>query len=96
MKRIVGLVLMLMMAQGSSWAEMLVYVSVSGEKRIAIYRLDEKTGGLEVAGSLDVDGAVGPIWEHPSRPEFFAALRSTGKLATLDVDRRDGHAHGRA
>ena len=90
MNRFVGLVLMLMMAQVASWAEMLVYVSVSGEKRIAIFRLDEKTGGLEAAGSLDVDGAPGPIWEHPNRPKFFAALRSGGKLATLDVDRATG------
>lgn len=81
---------MLMMAQVASWAEMLVYVSVSGEKRIAIFRLDEKTGGLEATGSLELDGAPGPIWEHPTRTEFFAAVRSGGKLVTLDVDPATG------
>ncbi|MDA1315450.1 MAG: lactonase family protein [Acidobacteria bacterium] len=85
-----GLLILLMALHTNSWARMFVYVSVSGENRIAVFRLDEKTGALEPAGSLDVDGSPGPIWPHPSRPEFFAALRSTDKLATLDVDRSTG------
>ena len=86
----VAWLLLLLTTQIAAWADMFVYVSVSREKRIAVFRLDPATGGLAAAGSLDVDGAPGPIWPHPSRARFFAALRSSGKLATLDVARSTG------
>ena len=90
MVRCFGFLVLLMTLPTQVWAEPFVYVSVSGEKRIAVFRLDADTGGLEAAGSLDVDGSPGAIWEHPSRPEFFVALRSKGKLATLDVNTSTG------
>ena len=90
MVRCFGFLVLLMTLPTQAWAEPFVYVSVSGEKRIAVFRLDADTGGLEAAGSLDVDGSPGAIWEHPSRPEFFVALRSKGKLATLDVNTSTG------
>jgi 6-phosphogluconolactonase len=90
MLKLFGFFMLAMTLQTHSWAGMYVYVSVSGEQRIAVFQLEESTGSLAPVGSLTVDGSPGPIWPHPTRPEFFVALRSTGKLATLDVDRSTG------
>ena len=90
MPKIFGFFILAMALQAHSWARMYVYVSVSGEQRIVVFQLDESKGSLTPKGSLDVDGSPGSIWPHPTRPEFFVALRSTGKLATLDVDRSTG------
>ena len=72
------------------WGTTFVYVSVSQENRIAVFRLDESSGSLEAAGSLDVDGSPGSIALDPSGRRLYVALRSTGKLATLRADPRTG------
>ncbi len=67
-----------------------LYVSESGDKRIAVYSMDEKTGELTRAGAVDLPGAVGSLAISADRAHLHAAVRSTKEFATLKVDRATG------
>jgi len=49
-----------------------VYVSESGDNRIAIFTLDEKTGDLTRIGAIDLSGSPGSL---ATTPRSFAPLR---------------------
>jgi hypothetical protein len=44
-----------------------IYVSVAGEKRIAVYRMDRVTGGLTHKGDAKLDGEPGALAVDPGR-----------------------------
>jgi 6-phosphogluconolactonase len=67
-----------------------VYVSVAGEKRVAVYRMDDGTGELTHRGDVKLDGEPGALVVSPDRRFLFAALRSTGKLASFRIDPKAG------
>ena len=62
-----------------------VYVSVAGEKRIAIYQIDAKDGRLTRVGDVSTTGEPGALTTDPKRRYLFAALRSTGELAASNT-----------
>ncbi|MFZ4768436.1 MAG: beta-propeller fold lactonase family protein, partial [Roseimicrobium sp.] len=68
----------------------LVYVSESGEKRIAIWSLDVVSGELTRVGEAPLPGAPGSLAFSPDRRHLYASVRSTKQLATLDVDAKTG------
>lgn len=68
----------------------MVYVSESGENRIAIWALDESTGELSRAGVAELPGAPGSLSVSPDRRHLYASVRSARQFATLDVDARTG------
>jgi hypothetical protein len=55
-----------------------VYVSVAGEKRIAICQIDSSDGRLTHVGHAFTTGEPGALTTDPKRRFLFAALRSTG------------------
>jgi 6-phosphogluconolactonase len=64
-----------------------VYVSVAGDKRIAIYQLDTSTGKLTHKSDCKVaDGEPGAVTVDPEKRFLLAAIRSTGKLASFRLD----------
>ncbi len=71
-------------------ADAFVYVSVAGEKRIAVYRMDGATGGLTHKGDAKIDGEPGALVADPRRRFLFAALRAEGKLASFRIDPATG------
>ena len=68
----------------------IVYVSVAGEKRIAIYQIDSGEGRLTRVGDASTAGEPGALTTDPKRRYLFAALRSTGELAAFRIDRATG------
>src|SRR5581483_10718475 len=68
----------------------LVYVSVAGEKRIALYQMDRATGKLMHRGDAKLDGEPGALTVDPQKRFLFAALRSTGKLASFRINPATG------
>lgn len=62
------------------------YVSIGGEKKIAVYTMNRKTGELVSRGSVDAGGAPGSLALSPDRRFLYAAVRSTGSVATFRVD----------
>jgi 6-phosphogluconolactonase len=67
-----------------------LYVSVAGEKRIALWAIDAKDGHLSAAWDLRTTGEPGALTTDPRRRFLFAALRSTGELAAFRIDSASG------
>ena len=67
-----------------------VYVSVAGEKRISIYKIDSADGGLAHVGDASTAGEPGALTTDPKRRFLFAALRSTGELAAFRIEAATG------
>lgn len=63
-----------------------VYVSESGENRIAVYTLDESTGDLTRSGAMDLPGSPGSLAISQDRRHLYAAVRNTRQFATLAID----------
>jgi 6-phosphogluconolactonase len=74
---------------GPALAADVVYVSVAGEKRIAIYDMDGQ-GRLTHKGDASTSGEPGALAIDPKGRYLFAALRSTGELAAFRVDSGTG------
>lgn len=68
----------------------IVYVSESGEKRIAIWSLDESSGELSRVGEAALPGSPGSLSISPDRKHLYASVRSANQFATLDVDPKTG------
>jgi 6-phosphogluconolactonase len=73
-----------------TWAADVVFVSVAGEKRIAVFKMDDDSGHLTAAGSIATTGEPGALIADPKRRFLFAAMRSTGELAAFRIDPADG------
>jgi 6-phosphogluconolactonase len=73
-----------------AFAADVLYVSVAGEKRIAIYQVDSAEGRLTRVGDVSTPGEPGALTTDPKRRYLFAALRSTGELAAFRIDPATG------
>ncbi len=71
-------------------ADTVVYVSEGKDQRIAVFSLDEATGDLTRTGQVDLEGAPGSLALSPDRRHLYAALRSSGRFATLAIDPATG------
>jgi len=71
-------------------ADCYVYVSVSTEKKISVFRLDSKSGMLVFKESICLSGEPGSLCVDPSVSYMFAALRSTKSIAGLNLDPING------
>jgi 6-phosphogluconolactonase len=71
-------------------APLVVYVSESADKRIAIYQLDATTGELKLTGVADLPGAPGSLAISPDRKHLYASVRSLKQFATFPVDAKTG------
>jgi 6-phosphogluconolactonase len=71
-------------------ASVVLYVSENGDKRIAVYQLDETTGALTRTGAADLPGSPGSLSISPDRKHLYASVRSTKQFATLAIDATTG------
>lgn len=67
-----------------------VYVSEGGDKRIGIFALDEAEGSLKRIGEVELSGGPGCLALSPDRRRIYAAVRTTGEFATLEIDSETG------
>ena len=75
----------------AAWAgPTILYVSESGEKRIAIYSMDESSGELTRVGAMELPGAPGSLTISADCAHLYAVVRSERRFATLSVDRKTG------
>jgi 6-phosphogluconolactonase len=68
-------------------ADTVIYVSLAGEKKIVVYRMD---GKLTRASEIALDGEPGALTTEPARRFLFASLRAEGKLAAFRIDAKTG------
>src|SRR5688572_14494311 len=77
-------------AAAASAGPTVLYVSESGEKRIAVYSMNESTGELTRAGAVILPGAPGSLAVSANRAHLYAAVRSEKQFATLKIDPANG------
>ncbi len=63
-----------------------VFVSLAGENRIAVYDLNDETGELRHRADVSVDGDPGALCTDPTGRYLFASLRKKGHLASFQID----------
>jgi 6-phosphogluconolactonase len=71
-------------------ADTFVYVSVAGNRRIAVYKMTSKEGKLVHSSDVAIDGEPGALAVDPKRHFLFASIRSEGKLASFAINGRTG------
>ncbi len=69
---------------------LVLFVSESGDKRLAVYHLDEATGALERQGAVDLPGSPGSLALSPDRRHLHASIRSTRQAASFTLDPATG------
>lgn len=62
-----------------------VYISVGEENLIAMYKMDTKSGKLEYAESVKMDGSPGALAVDPKKQFLFMALRTTKKIGSYSI-----------
>lgn len=73
-----------------AWAvPALLYVSESGDKRLAVYAMDDTSGELTRRGAVDLPGAPGTFALSADRRRVYVALR-TKQFVTLTADPATG------
>lgn len=68
----------------------IIYVSESGEKRIAVWSLDDASGELTRQSETALPGAPGSLSMSPDRKHLYASVRSAKQFATLDIEAKTG------
>src|SRR5262249_47734804 len=71
-------------------ADTVVYVSMAPEKKIQVYRLEEKEGKLTPVATVAVEGTPGALAVDPGKRFLFASLRDTSTLASFRIDPATG------
>lgn len=67
-----------------------VYVSESGDNRIAVFSLNETSGELDRIGAFDLAGAPGSLAIRPDHSWLYASVRSKMEFASIRVDPATG------
>ncbi len=70
-----------------------VYVSIAGEKRIAIYDVNPATGELAHRTNVSTPGEPGSLATNPKNHFLFGSMRSTGDLMSFRLDPANGNLH---
>ncbi len=70
---------------GTLLADQIVYVSLSGENRIAVYQLEPSSGRLLELSDVQTDGGPGALCLHPSGKYLLASIKSVGNLASFRI-----------
>ena len=76
--------------QAAETDKMIMYVSVGGENRIALYQVDPQSGELTPQGDYQANGAPGALCVDPKQQFLYAAIRTGNSVATLAIDPKTG------
>ncbi|MCZ6677115.1 MAG: lactonase family protein [Candidatus Poribacteria bacterium] len=66
------------------------YVSIAGENKISIFKINPETGALTPQGDTAVSDAPSVLAMHPTRPVFYTAIRSNGDILSFQIDPETG------
>ena len=68
-----------------------MYVTLSGEDRIAIYTADQETGRVTKRGDVPVSGRPAPLALDPERRYLYVGRRESNLLSSYRIDPIDGN-----
>ena len=87
--RPLALASMVLAMTSPAFADTAVYVSLAGDKKIALYRMGDD-GKLTHQADTAIEGEPGALTTDPQRKFLFASVRSTGNLAAFRIDPKTG------
>lgn len=67
-----------------------MYLSLGGEKKIAIYRINEQDGALTHIEDVPLPGAPGCLEVDPEKKYLFASVRSARQFMSFAIDPENG------
>ncbi len=67
-----------------------VYVTLSGDDKIAVYAMDRESGTLDPVDLVPVPGLPAPLALHPSRRFLYAGRRGDLEISAFEVDGASG------
>ncbi len=67
-----------------------VYVTLSGEDKIAVYAMDRRSGRLDLLDAAAVPGRPAPLALHPNRRFLYVGRRDDREVSTFEVDGASG------
>jgi len=68
-----------------------MYITISEEDRIAIYKMDPDSGDLHYLEDMVVQGRPAPLALHPSKRYLYTAQRGINQLSSFAVDQLTGN-----
>lgn len=72
------------------FADTVVYVSESKDKKIAVYSIDESSGNLARIGEVEFEGSPGCLSVNHANSKLHASIRSIPALDSLSISPDDG------
>ena len=67
-----------------------VYISSAGDKKIAIFTMDQDSGKLTHSEDVALHDGPGPLAVHPNQSMLYAALRSSKEILSFRIDPASG------
>lgn len=67
-----------------------VYVSIAGENKISLFKMNPDTGELMFQSDVEVSGSPGPLAVDPERRFLYAGLRSTRQISSFRINHSTG------
>ena len=67
-----------------------VYVTLSGDDKIAVYAMDRTSGNLDPVDVVAAPGLPAPLALHPNRRFLFVGRRSDLEMSSFEVDAASG------
>ncbi len=86
----ITLTLSLLLFSWTLYADTVVYVSERGDKKIAVYSLDEESGELTRKSEVILEGSPGALCSSGDAKYLYAAVRSPNEFITFSVESKTG------
>ncbi len=86
MKAKLFLTILLMGVSPAMASSYYTYISIYGENRIAVYKMDPESGKLTHQHDVAVSSAPGPLAVDPKRQFLFAGLRNPSSISSFRID----------
>ncbi len=67
-----------------------LYLSVSGENRIAMYTMNPDNGSLQFKENTEMHSGPGPLATDPAQRFLYAGLRSSREILSFRIDQNSG------
>ena len=67
-----------------------MYVSISEEDRVSIFKMDSKSGKLDIQSEAAVPGRPAPLAVDPDRRFLYVGRRGVPDIASFQIDQSDG------
>ena len=94
MKNISRLIIVSIFVTGISWvligSTLRLYVAVSGEDRIAVYRQIDDDGNIVFESDIDIDGGPTSLTVSKDNRFLFSSQSGSGKISSFKIDDKNG------